>query len=87
MIIIHLELVDNGLAAHECHLLEVQGDLSFLDGLLLRLEFPQICMRMPAVYLICVADLLFIDFLRVLFVPQEVDALLVLLRHALDLGV
>ena len=44
-------------------------------------------MRVSAVYLVCVADLLVIDLLRVLLVPQEVDVLPVLLRYALDLGV
>ena len=44
-------------------------------------------MRVSAVNLVCVSDLLVIDLLRVLLVPQEVDVLAVLLRYALDLGV
>ena len=91
MIIVHLDLVHYGLAhhaaTHEWHLLKVQDYLSFLHGLLLRLEFPQVSMSVSAVDLECVGDLLVIDLLRVFLVPQEIDVLTVFLRDALDLGV
>ena len=91
MIIVHLDLIYYGLAhhaaTHEWHLLKVQDHLSFLHGLLLGLEFPQVGMRMSAVDLVCVGDLLVINLLRVLLVPQEIDVLTVFLRDALDLGV
>ena len=44
-------------------------------------------MSVSAVDLVCVGDLLVINLLRVLLVPQEIDVLTVFLRDALDLGV
>ena len=44
-------------------------------------------MSVSAIDLVCVGNLLFINLLRVLLVPQEIDVLTIFFRDALDLGV